>query len=115
MKLKSLLSFFFHKPQRCPKDFAADESESQQRMRSFSANSQCGIILDMLKKGKRVTALSAFMATGAMGADRRLREVRKHLRQQGITVKVRTFKSKSGGMVKEFWLDPKDLRGDWLK
>ncbi|CUW85651.1 hypothetical protein N5C66_03715 [Rhizobium pusense] len=109
MKLKSLLSIFFHKPQRCPKDYAAGEAESQQRVRSFSANSQCGVILDMLKKGKRVTALSA------MGADRRLREVRKHLRQQGVTVKCRTFKSKSGGLVKEFWLDPEDLRGDWLK
>lgn len=74
-------------------------------MRPYSAESQCAKILEAYERGQRLTAMSAFILTGATSSDRRLRQVNKRLRLQGRNLQSRRVKTKTGAYIKQFWLE----------
>jgi hypothetical protein len=63
--------------------------------------SQCEQILELLKAGKRITALDALSKVGCFRLAARIWD----LRQKGHDIKERTVETESGKMISECWVD----------
>lgn len=88
----------------CP-DFAASEAPAQKVARPLVAQTQCQKILAAFKRGEKITVLTAMQLCGGTSADRRLREVRKLLGQDGIQVHSEWIKTANGARIKQYYIN----------